>query len=154
MKGISNVVTTSALILIALVLLAIVIPWAWMAMTQVTDTMQQSASTQEKAILSDFFIIPPPAENPSDENQVVLVLNNGSVSVTGVKVELIDTNFNVYDLNLYIIRKDGSRGWGEEINLFEPGDVIIAKVPARSSYLGYKILVQSNEYSEAYTIGG
>lgn len=154
MRGISNVVTTSALILIALVLLAIVIPWAWMAMTQVTDTMQQSASTQEKAILADFFIVPPPAENPDDTNQIAIILNNGGTSVTGVRVELIDTNFNVYDLNLYIIRRDGSRENGVEINILEPGDVIIAKVPARTSYLGYKILVQSNEYSEVYTIGG
>jgi hypothetical protein len=154
-KGISNVVTTSTLILIAVALLVLVLPWAWSSITQTLDVLTAQSNAKSYAVLSDVYIIPPPAMNPKDVNQVAFVFNSGSSILTKVGVKMISPDMNMEDLEFYVIKRDGSEGsWTYTLNSFMPGDVLVVKVPAEKNYIGYQFLFYSQEYSEIYQVGG
>ena len=154
MRGISNVIAVSALLIIAMGLVAILLPWAWNSMTQVVDIMGRASEARAKEILAGLIFYPPPAI-PSDNNdQVLLVLNVGSIPLRDVRVIMIRRDLTQIDLNFYIIRNDGTTtDWGTIADLYLPGDVIVARVPYEKNYLGYQFVVQSPDYSEAFIVG-
>ncbi len=155
MRGVSNVLTTSALLLISIVLLVLILPWAWNAMTQVVDTLTRGSLTQTYTVLADVYFIPPPAENPNLATQIAFVFNSGEVDLTDVRVKMLDNNFNTYDLNIFVIRRDGGTSpKSQVVSLFRPGDVLVVEVPPMDSYLGFQFIFQSKEYSEVYEVGG
>ena len=155
MKGISNVITTSTLLLIAIALLVLVLPWAWSSISQALDVLTEQSNAKTNAVLSDVYIIPPPAMNPLEDNQIAFVFNSGSITLTNVGVKMITPDMNMEDLQFKVIKRDGSEGdWTYTLNSFMPGDVLIVRVPAEKNYIGYQFLIQSREYSEIYQVGG
>ncbi len=155
MKGVSNVIAISALLIIAMGLVAILLPWAWNSMTQVVDVMGRASEARSKEILAMLVFYPPPAI-PSDNNdQVLLVLNVGEIPLTNVKVIMVRKDLTQADLNFYIITTEGvETNWGYSAERFLPGDVIVARVPYEQNYIGYQFVIQSPDYSEAFVVGG
>lgn len=155
MKGISNVIAVSALLIIAMGLVAILLPWAWNSMTQVVDVMGKASEARAKEILAGLIFYPPPAIPADNNDQVLLVLNVGDVPLRDIRVIMIRRDLTQTDLNFYIIRKDGSvTGWGTSADSYLPGDVIVARVPYENNYIGYQFVIQSPDYSEAFMVGG
>ena len=159
MRGVSTVITTTALILIAVTLMALVLPWAWNLVVQTTNTLTGNSQSKQKAILSDVYFVLPSALNPNRTEQIVLVLNSGYLALTDARLKMLDTNFDVYDLNFFVIRRDGALVGDRQhtvtvVSVFYPGDLMVGIVPAEDNYLGYHFIFQSREYSEAVEVGG
>ncbi len=159
MKGVSTVITTSALILITVALLALILPWAWNLIVQTTNTLTGNTQTKQRAILGDVYFVLPSALNPSKTNQLVFVLNSGYIALTNARIKMLDTNLDVFDINFFVLRRDGTNVGDrtnpvQVVDVFYPGDVIVGILPAEDNYLGYQFVFQSREYSEAVKVGG
>ena len=159
MRGVSEVVTTSALVLISVALLAIVLPWAWNVTVDVTSSLTGVSEVKQRALLADVYFVLPSALNPYNTDQLVFVLNSGKIPLTNARIRMLDTNLNIYDLNFFVLRRDGTSVGDrtspvQVVGVFHPGDLMVGIVPAKDSYLGYHFLFQSEEYSEVAKVGG
>jgi len=153
-KGVSVTITTMALVLLSLALLAVVLPWLWGATVSLLDAIGNATFIQSNFVAADVYIIPPPVSNPYGTDQVTFVFNSGDITLTNVRVLLVDQALNVTELNLSLLRRDGTVvDSGSVVPEFRPGELIVAKVPAAPSYEGYHVLVQSREYTESLTVG-
>ena len=154
MRGVSTVIVTSTLLVIAAALVALVMPWVWSTLTGVLDAIGRYGQVREKLLLSDVRIMPPPAINPYGKPQRVFIHNSGEIPLRNALVKMMDTNFYITDLNLYVLRRNGTwEGPEKTVPIFYPGDVIIAVVPPEKNYIGYQFIFQSRDYSEGIRVG-
>lgn len=154
MRGISNVIATSTLILIALTITVMILPWAWNAMSSIANSAMEAAALKEYLIKTYIEFVPPPAINPYGTEQQLLIYNKGKTVLTDVIVKMMDDSYRLTDLTFKVLRADGDEtNWITRIDKFWPGDLIIARVPARGDYIGYKFILQSKEYAESFTVG-
>ncbi len=150
MRGVSRIVTTSALVLMGLALLAAIYPTLHSAVTGLADAIGVGTRNLSTYAKSDVVIVPPPAHNPLNVNQTLIIHNMGSTVLTQARVIMIDVNGNSTDLNFVILGENGSFISKNDIN---PGEAIIATVPSKPSYIGYTFLFISREYTESEKVG-
>jgi len=154
-KGANQVITSTLLILISIIIATIFYNWASVSTATVAEAIYVDAERAKKEILSDVTILTPPPFKEYDSNQPVFIHNSGSVPLPAVSIIYLKPNSNEPSEPIGIILDtkgniSNIKKW--PIKQFSPGEVIIIWLPP-AEYTGYTIVFTSRYYTTSKTIG-